>query len=188
LISKWEFEVKHAAGIDNSCYTKSLVSKWEFKADHAAGIDYAQSLVSKWEFEADCTAGIDYAESLISKWEFEANRAARIDNLCYTKSLVLKYEIQNTNSKRTVLQESIIGAALKEQLVFIDKSAKDERTSCRKYGYALSDMKAEKSCIYVRGKHYTIEVALGINGIIAHKIQEGAMSSNDFYDFIIDYF
>lgn len=72
----------------------------------------------------------------------------------------------------------------RDQLVFVDESAKDERTSCRRFGYALSGMRAEKKCIYVRGKRYTIEAALGIGGIIAHKIQEGAMSSNDFYDFI----
>jgi len=73
---------------------------------------------------------------------------------------------------------------LREQLVFVDESAKDERTSCRKFGYALSGMRAGKNCIFVHRKHYTIEAALGIGGIIAHKIQEGAMSSNDFYDFI----
>lgn len=72
----------------------------------------------------------------------------------------------------------------REQLVFIDESAKDEKTSCRKFGYALSGTRAEKNCIYVRGKRYTIEAALGINGIIAHRIQEGAMSSSDFYDFV----
>ena len=72
----------------------------------------------------------------------------------------------------------------REQLVFIDESAKDEKTSCRKFGYALSGVRAEKKCVYVRGKCYTIEAALGINGIIAHKIQEGAMSSGDFYEFV----
>ena len=72
----------------------------------------------------------------------------------------------------------------REQLVFIDESAKDEKTSCRKFGYALSGMRAEKNCIYVCGKRYTIEAALGINGIIAHRIQEGTMSSSDFYDFV----
>ena len=45
-------------------------------------------------------------------------------------------------------------------------------------------MRAEKNCIFVHGKRYTIETALGIGGIIAHRIQEGAMSSNDFYDFV----
>ena len=33
---------------------------------------------------------------------------------------------------------------LREQLVFIDESAKDEKTSCRKFGYALSGTRVEK--------------------------------------------
>ena len=73
----------------------------------------------------------------------------------------------------------------REQLVFVDESAKDERTSCRRFGYALFGKRAEKKCVFVCGKRYTVEAALGISGIITHKIQEGAMSSNDFYDFVI---
>lgn len=72
----------------------------------------------------------------------------------------------------------------REQLVFIDESAKDDRTQHRRFGYSLSGTRAEKNCIYVRGKHYTLEAALGISGIIAHKVKEGAMSSEDFYNFI----
>jgi len=72
----------------------------------------------------------------------------------------------------------------REQLVFLDESAKDDRTAYRKFGYSLSGTRAEKNCIYIRGKRYTLEAALGINGIIAHRIKEGAMSSDDFYDFV----
>lgn len=73
---------------------------------------------------------------------------------------------------------------LREQLVFIDESAKDDRTQHRRFGYSLSGTRAEKNCIYVRGKRYTLEATLGVSGIIAHKIKEGAMSSDDFYNFV----
>ena len=72
----------------------------------------------------------------------------------------------------------------REQLVFIDESAKDDRTQHRKFGYSLSGTRAEKNCIYIRGRRYTLEAALGSSGIIAHKVKEGAMSSDDFYDFV----
>jgi hypothetical protein len=72
----------------------------------------------------------------------------------------------------------------REQLVFIDESAKDDRTQHRRFGYSLSGIRAEKDCIFIRGKRYTLEAALGSSGIIAYKIKEDAMSSEDFYDFV----
>ena len=72
----------------------------------------------------------------------------------------------------------------REQLVFIDESAKDDKTHHRKFGYSLSGTRAEKNCIYIHGKHYTLKAALGISGIIAYKIKEGARTSDDFYDFV----
>jgi len=72
----------------------------------------------------------------------------------------------------------------KDQLVFLDETAKDDRTALRSFGYSLIGSRAESTCIYVRGKRYTIEAAINNNGIIASHIQEGPMSSDDFYEFI----
>jgi hypothetical protein len=72
-----------------------------------------------------------------------------------------------------------------EQLVFVDETAKDERTPFRSYGYSSLDRRAEIKCPFIRGKRYTIEGALGINGIIAHRIQEGSMNEDDFYNFLL---
>jgi len=72
-----------------------------------------------------------------------------------------------------------------EQLVFVDETAKDERTAFRSYGYSPLDRRAEIKCVFIRGKRYTIEGALGINGIIAYRIQEGPINENDFYDFLL---
>ncbi|CAG8524253.1 12604_t:CDS:2 [Funneliformis caledonium] len=65
-----------------------------------------------------------------------------------------------------------------------ENESKDDRTQHRIFGYSLSDKRAEKNCIYIQGKRYTFEAALGSNGIIAYKIKEDAISSDDFYDFI----
>ena len=72
-----------------------------------------------------------------------------------------------------------------EQLVFVDETAKDERTAFRSYGYSPLNRRATIKCPFIRGKRYTIEGALGINGIIAHRIQEGPMNEDDFYNFLL---
>lgn len=72
-----------------------------------------------------------------------------------------------------------------EQFVFVDETAKDERTPFRSYGYSSSNRRAEIKCPFIRGKRYTIEGTLGINGIIAHCIQEGLMNEDDFYNFLL---
>ena len=70
----------------------------------------------------------------------------------------------------------------RKQLVFIDESAKDDRTQHRRFGYFLSGTRVEKSCIYIWSRHYILEAALGSSGIIAHKIKEGA----DIISFLAD--
>ena len=38
-----------------------------------------------------------------------------------------------------------------EQLIFIDESAKDERTACRQYGYSPRNQAAVKKVVFLRG-------------------------------------
>ena len=43
-----------------------------------------------------------------------------------------------------------------EQLIFLDETAKDERTPIRQYGYSMINTRAAKSVVFVRGKRYSI--------------------------------
>src|SRR5688572_5628656 len=70
------------------------------------------------------------------------------------------------------------------QLVFTDESAYDRRTLSRRYGWSFKGRRAYKSVFFVRGKRYTIEGALCLNGLLAYAIQEGPMNSNDYSDFV----
>ncbi|CAG8638964.1 13436_t:CDS:2, partial [Dentiscutata heterogama] len=70
------------------------------------------------------------------------------------------------------------------QLVFSDKSAYDRRTLSRRYGWSFSGLRAQKYTFFVRGKRFTIEGALCINGLLAYSIQEGSMNTKDYNDFI----
>lgn len=70
------------------------------------------------------------------------------------------------------------------QLVFTDESAYDRRTLSRRYGWSFKGRRAYKSIFFVRGKRYTIEGALCLNGLLAYAIQEGPMNSSDYCDFV----
>jgi hypothetical protein len=73
-----------------------------------------------------------------------------------------------------------------EQLIFIDESAKDERTLSRQYGYSLRNTRAGKKTVFVRGKRYTILPALSLDGIIALDIMEGSCDKQRFNEFILN--
>jgi len=71
-----------------------------------------------------------------------------------------------------------------EQFVFLDESAKDERTLSRRYGYSYVGTKARSKVMFVRGKRYTILPALTIDGIVAVEVIEGSYNKKKFEDFI----
>jgi hypothetical protein len=44
----------------------------------------------------------------------------------------------------------------REQLIFLDESAKDDRTISRRYGYSEINTRAIKKVAFIRGKRYTL--------------------------------
>ena len=72
-----------------------------------------------------------------------------------------------------------------EQLIFLDESAKDDRTISRRYGYSEVNTRAIKKVVFIRGKRYTLLPALSLDGIIAVKIIEGNCTKEIFREFII---
>ena len=70
------------------------------------------------------------------------------------------------------------------QLVFSDELAYDRRTLSHRYGWNFRERRACKYTFFIRGKRYTIEGALCLNGLLAYAIQEGPMNSNDYNYFI----
>jgi len=56
------------------------------------------------------------------------------------------------------------------QLVFSDESAYDKRTLSRRYGWNFKGRRACKPTFFIRGKRYTIEGALCLNGFLAYAI------------------
>ena len=72
------------------------------------------------------------------------------------------------------------------QLIFIDESAKDERSLSRLYGYSPRNTRAQKKVVFVRGKRYTILPALTMEGFVAIDIFEGSCDKKKFVDFVLD--
>ncbi|GES92882.1 homeodomain-like protein [Rhizophagus clarus] len=83
----------------------------------------------------------------------------------------------------------VIGESyIPNQLIFIDKSAKDERSLSRFYGYSPWNIRACKKVVFVRGKRYTILPALTLDGFVIVDIFEGACNKKRFIDlYLIKY-
>ena len=78
-----------------------------------------------------------------------------------------------------------IGQYRTDQLVFMDESAKDERTMTRLYGYSKINSRASKKIVFIRGKRYTLLPALTEQGIIAVDIMEGSCTKQRFKEFVV---
>ena len=72
-----------------------------------------------------------------------------------------------------------------EQLIFLDESAKDERTSCRQYGYSPRNQAAIKKVVFIRGTRYTLLSALSLDRIIALDVIQGSCNKEQFQNFIL---
>ncbi|CAB5370653.1 unnamed protein product [Rhizophagus irregularis] len=72
------------------------------------------------------------------------------------------------------------------QLVFSDESAYDRQTLFRRYSWNKSGFRARSSCFFIRGRKYTIEAALCINGLLAYGFQKGPMDFKD-YEYFIEF-
>ncbi len=73
----------------------------------------------------------------------------------------------------------------RNQLIFLDESAKDERSLSRLYGYSPRNTPAQKKVVFVRGKRYTILPALIMEGFVAVNVFEGSCDKRKFVDFVL---
>jgi len=73
---------------------------------------------------------------------------------------------------------------LANQLVFLDKSASNKRTSDRKRGWSLRGIDYKVLIPYKRSKQWSILPALTLKGYISYLIFQGAFTSKLFKDFV----
>ena len=73
----------------------------------------------------------------------------------------------------------------RNQLIFLDESAKDERSLSRLYGYSPRNTPAQKKVVFVREKRYTILPAITMEGFVTVDIFEGSYDKKKFVDFVL---
>ena len=78
----------------------------------------------------------------------------------------------------------IFNEYLPEQLIFLDKTSKDERTSFRLYSYSFKNQLAVQKIIFLRGVRYTIFPALSLEEIMGMEIIKGSCNKQLFEEFI----
>lgn len=71
-----------------------------------------------------------------------------------------------------------------EQLGFLDEVSKDERTSCRRRGRSRKGTRAVKKGVFVRGRRFSAEGLLTIDGMISNTVVEGSMIRNRFLEYL----
>ena len=69
-------------------------------------------------------------------------------------------------------------------LMFTDESAKDERTSARRFGRSKRGECCVSRKFFVRGKRFSIIPILTLDGIITYDIIEGPVTAARFLEFL----
>ena len=71
-----------------------------------------------------------------------------------------------------------------EQLGFLDEVSKDERTVARSRGQSRKGTRAVKKGVFVRGRRFSAEGLLTIDGMISNTIVEGSMTRARFLHYL----
>lgn len=71
-----------------------------------------------------------------------------------------------------------------EMLMFGDEASKDERTSIRRKGWSIRGCRCIQQKCFVRGRRFSILPILTLDGIIAHDIIEGSVTTERFVEFL----
>ncbi|KIJ27476.1 hypothetical protein M422DRAFT_190966, partial [Sphaerobolus stellatus SS14] len=77
-----------------------------------------------------------------------------------------------------------IGEYQAHQLVFVDESATDRRTTYRGRAWAIRGLRAQRKAFFIRGKRFSLLPALSLHGMISLKIVEGSFTATTFAEFI----
>ena len=81
---------------------------------------------------------------------------------------------------------NLIGSLVDDpnMLMFTDESARDERTSARRYGWATWGQRCVCRKFFVRGCQFSIIPILTLDGIITYDIIEGPVTAARFLEFL----
>jgi len=83
---------------------------------------------------------------------------------------------------RTYIWEHLVA----EQVIAADESSKDDRTIFECFGRAPHGHWASIDADFVRGDHYSIVAAIGVDGYVATRVVPGSVDGDEFFEFIVE--
>lgn len=89
------------------------------------------------------------------------------------------------NTMKRIAYQYQIAHYDQNQFVFVDETSKDDRTTFRRYGYALHNRRATKRVQFIRNKRYSVLPALNIDGFLAVSIVQDSFTKLSFEKFIV---
>ncbi|KIJ52296.1 hypothetical protein M422DRAFT_89347, partial [Sphaerobolus stellatus SS14] len=102
----------------------------------------------------------------------------------FTMKKITKVACEHCAQKQAEYVQCIGSNYLSEQLVFVDESSFNQRTTYRGYGWALTGQRAVRKAFFLQGKRYSVLPAISLDGIIFVKVVEGSFNTELFTDFI----
>ncbi|CAG8762315.1 42193_t:CDS:2 [Gigaspora margarita] len=110
-----------------------------------------------------------YLDKIVLQMEIQYSKNVSISTMCCIK--------QQRNELLCSAFMPRIGSQYKSsQVVFLDKSSKDERTNSWEYGYSEMNSRSVKKVVFLHGKRYILLPTLTLDGIIAVDIIESSYS------------
>ena len=71
-----------------------------------------------------------------------------------------------------------------EQLGFLDEMSKDKCTTSRRRGRSRKGMRAVKKGVFVRGRRFSVEGLLTVDGMVSNTVVEGSMTKGRFLEYL----
>jgi hypothetical protein len=106
-----------------------------------------------------------------------------LKDLGLTYKLLKRAAAEQDNTYQAEWLQNVTANYTTDQLVFLDKSSKDDRTILHKYGCAPSGKDTVDIVALDRRIRYSILPALTIDGYMAVHVVEGSIDGAEFYDF-----
>jgi transposase len=105
-----------------------------------------------------------------------------------TRKLLRKLAYERDEALRLDWRQFVLehGEGYAREFVVVDETSKNDHSTARHYGYALSGERAELVDVFVRGDCYSLVAAMTVTGYIAAQVVPGPFDAMSFYDFIAE--
>jgi len=149
-------------------------------------------------FDLDCVLGIigrnpdAYLDEMVDLIDNETGQRVSkstiwryLTNAGFTMKKITKVAVERSVVERQRYLDRVCHYRA-EQLVFVDESSVDRRTTYRGRAWSIVGTKAQRKAFFLRGRRFSVLPALSLDqGIIHCKIVEGAFRSDSFKEFIL---